>query len=167
MSSEVAAFDKFTTPRVAQLSQRSNQFNLRTVRYTDADIEKLGTSNDHLTFSFNLKDRFGDNGLICAVILKKETGYLFIDSWFMSCRVLKRGMEGFTLNTLVKAAKALGYITIKGEYLPTAKNGMVKDHYQNLGFKAANNLWELNVEDYQFNNCFITEINKLWTGAKC
>ena len=80
----VEKFNKFNTPRVAQLSQRSNQFNLRTVRYTNMDIENISMDPNYVTFAYTLKDRFGDNGLICVVILHKESSkILFIDSWFM------------------------------------------------------------------------------------
>lgn len=160
MVSVVSGFTKFNTPRVAQLSQRSNQFNLRTVRYTDADIETLANNPDVIDLSFTLEDKFGDNGLIAVVIMKpldKET--LFIDTWFMSCRVLKRGMENFTLNTMVEAAKAKGYKRIIGEYLPTPKNAMVSEHYPQLGFTkiegADTAQYELNVEGYQPKECFI------------
>lgn len=150
MVSKVEPFNKFNTPRVAQLSQRSNQFNLRTVRYAESDIEMLGTSDDHLSFSFTLEDKFGDNGLIGVIILRKEDkDTAFIDAWFMSCRVLKRGMEHFMLNTIVAAAKAKGYVYLKGEYIPTAKNGMVKNHYEQLGFISANGQWILDIERYQ------------------
>ncbi len=157
MLSLVEPFNKFNTPRVAQLSQRSNQFNLRTVRYTDADIEVLGNSEDYITFAFTLEDKFGDNGLICVIILKKEShDTLFIDTWFMSCRVLKRGMEHFVLNTIVEKAKSMGFSTLIGEYIPTAKNEMVKDHYANLGFEEVQGQWKLNVKEYQNKKCFIT-----------
>lgn len=161
MVSTVSGFTKFNTPRVAQLSQRSNQFNLRTVRYTDADIEALANDPDVIDLSFTLEDKFGDNGLIAVVIMKpldKET--LFVDTWFMSCRVLKRGMENFTLNMMVEVAKAKGYKKIIGEYLPTAKNGMVADHYTNLGFKRVEVLdtakYELDVTNYHERGCYIT-----------
>lgn len=157
MLSLVESFNKFNTPRVAQLSQRSNQFNLRTVRYTDADIERLIMSKDNFTFSFTLEDKFGDNGLICAIILQQENSdVLFIDTWFMSCRVLKRGMENFVLNTVVDFAKENGFAMLKGEYLPTAKNEMVKDHYPNLGFEEQpNGNWELNLNKYENRKSFI------------
>lgn len=149
MLSLVEPFNKFNTPRVAQLSQRSNQFNLRTVRYTEVDIEKLSQSKDYFTFAFTLEDKFGDNGLICVIILKKESDHvLFIDTWFMSCRVLKRGMENFVLNTIVSFGKENGFKLLKGEYIPTTKNEMVKDHYLNLGFEKVNEFWELNLEIY-------------------
>ena len=163
MVSEVKGFDKFNTPRVAQLSQRSNQFNLRTVRYTDADIEALANDPNVIDLSFTLEDKFGDNGLIAVVIMKpqdKET--LFVDTWFMSCRVLKRGMENFTLNTMVEKAKSAGYKRIVGEYLPTVKNGMVKEHYPNLGFTkiegAETDQYELLVDSYNNRECYITTL---------
>ena len=162
MASEVSGFTKFNTPRVAQLSQRSNQFNLRTVRYTDADIEALANDPDVIDLSFTLEDKFGDNGLIAVVIMRpidKET--LFVDTWFMSCRVLKRGMENFTLNTMVERAKAAGYKRIIGEYLPTPKNKMVEEHYPGLGFAKIEGVesaqYELDVEYYQPKESYIEE----------
>ena len=161
MVSTVSSFTKFNTPRVAQLSQRSNQFNLRTVRYTDADIEALANDPDVIDLSFTLEDKFGDNGLIAVIIMKKQDAEtLFVDTWFMSCRVLKRGMENFTLNTMVERAKTAGYKKIIGEYLPTSKNAMVKDHYQNLGFEriagATTDLYVLDIETYEKKECYVS-----------
>ena len=160
MVSTVSGFTKFNIPRVAQLSQRSNQFNLRTIRYTDADIEAFANDSNVIDLSFTLEDKFGDNGLIAVVImtpLDKET--LFVDTWFMSCRVLKRGLENFTLNTMVEKAKAAGYKRIVGEYLPTQKNGMVAEHYSELGFAkiegASTTQFELNVDNYRAKKCYI------------
>ena len=154
MTSVVSGFNKFNTPRVAQLSQRSNQFNLRTVRYTEADIEALGQDPDVIDLSFTLEDKFGDNGLIAVIIMKKQDEEtLFIDTWFMSCRVLKRGMEDFTLNTMVEAAREKGYKRIIGEYLPTPKNKMVENHYPSLGFQKLEGTptaqYVIDVEQYQ------------------
>jgi FkbH-like protein len=154
MTSVVSGFNKFNTPRVAQLSQRSNQFNLRTVRYTEADIEALGQDPDVIDLSFTLEDKFGDNGLIAVIIMKKQDEEtLFIDTWFMSCRVLKRGMEAFTLNTMIEAAREKGYKRIVGEYLPTPKNKMVENHYPSLGFQKLEGTptaqYVLDVEQYQ------------------
>jgi FkbH-like protein len=157
MLSLVESFNKFNIPRVAQLSQRSNQFNLRTIRYTDADIENLIISKDYFTFAFTLEDKFGDNGLICVIILKhKNESTLFIDTWFMSCRVLKRGMENFVLNIISNFAKEKGYTYLEGEYIPTAKNEMVKDHYLNLGFEQDDTAWKLDVKNYTNRKSFIT-----------
>jgi len=160
MVSKVEGFTAFNTPRVAQLSQRSNQFNLRTVRYTEADIATMASDPDVIDLSFTLEDKFGDNGLICVIIMKKQDPEtLFVDTWFMSCRVLKRGMENFTLNTMVEEAKRRGYKRIVGEYLPTPKNNMVSEHYQRLGFErlpnSETNQFVLNLENYKPKECFI------------
>lgn len=170
MVSEVSGFTNFNTPRVAQLSQRSNQFNLRTVRYTEDQITAIENDPKQKGFAFTLEDKFGDNGLIAVVILKeleslkpsetlKSHEVIFVDTWFMSCRVLKRGMENFTLNTIVSWAKENGYKKIIGEYLPTQKNGMVAEHYTSLGFTKlegyATARWELDVEAYQNRECYI------------
>ena len=150
MLSDIQSFNKFNIPRIAQLSQRSNQFNLRTIRYSEADIEKISVSNDYLSFAYTLEDNFGNNGLICVVILKKECqNTLFIDTWFMSCRVLKRGMENFVLSTIINTAKENGFNTIIGEYISTNKNDLVKDHYTDLGFRKEQNRFYLDIKDYQ------------------
>src|SRR5664280_1968265 len=158
MQSVVKPFDKFSIPRVSQLTQRSNQFNLRTVRYTEEEISAIAGSGDYITFDFTLEDKYGDYGLISVIILKKQTDSLFIDTWIMSCRVLKRGMEKFVLNQVVKQAHKIGVKQLIGEYLPTAKNGMLKEHYRELGFtkcEGENNLWFLNVESYSEYPIFI------------
>lgn len=160
MVSVVEPFNKFNIPRVAQLSQRSNQFNLRTVRYTDADAESLSGSDQHLTFAFTLEDNFGDNGLICAAVLKAEDGHsLFFENWFMSCRVLKRGMEHFVLNTIAGFAAEKGYTKLIGEYVPTPKNEIVKDHFLNLGFEKNENYWVFDTLNYKNKKCYIHKKN--------
>lgn len=157
MRSEVSAFNKFNTPRIAQLSQRSNQFNLRTIRYSETDVQRIANSKDHATFSFTLEDKFGDNGLICVVILHKEDNKtLFIDTWFMSCRILKRGMEFFVLNTISSFAKDNGFAYLKGEYIPTLKNEMVRGHYKDLGFAARDRYCVLKIMEHKARHCFIT-----------
>lgn len=149
MEATTESFTKFNIPRVAQLSQRSNQFNLRTIRYSESDIEALSKSKDYFPFSLSLKDKFGDNGLINVVILKKESNdTLFIESWFMSCRVLKRGMENFALNRVLEFAKVNNFKTLKGEYIPSAKNALVMNHYEQLGFSKTTDLWTLDVKTY-------------------
>jgi len=160
MISTVSGFTKFNTPRVAQLSQRSNQFNLRTIRYTEADITAMADNPDVIDLSFTLEDKFGDNGLIAVIIMKKwDEESLFVDTWFMSCRVLKRGMENFTLNTMVERAKTAGYKKIIGEYLPTPKNKMVENHYTSLGFSKIEGKttaqYVLDLDKYMSKECFI------------
>lgn len=161
MVSKVDGFTKFNIPRIAQLSQRSNQFNLRTIRYTDADIESFANDPHVIDLSFTLEDRFGDNGLIAVIIMKpQDINTLFVDTWFMSCRVLKRGMENFTLNIMVEKAKEAGYKYIVGEYIPTVKNKMVENHYPSLGFKKIesedNDKYILDIAYYQHHECYIS-----------
>lgn len=150
MISVIEPLNTFNIPRVAQLSQRSNQFNLRTIRYTEQELEKIAASEDFVTFTFQLEDIFGDHGLVSVVILKKQVRLdLFIDTWLMSCRVLKRGMEKFVLNTIVNYALKNGFNTFTGEYISTSKNLMVKDHYLNHGFTSDNGSWILNMKEYR------------------
>ena len=136
MVAEAKPFDAFHFPRIAQLTQRSNQFNLRTVRYTEQEIADIAADNKYITLYFTLKDKFGDHGLISAVIMEKREDKLFVNTWLMSCRVLKRGMEEFIVNKMVSAAKEAGYEIVEGEYLKTAKNAMVSRIYEKLGFEA-------------------------------
>ena len=156
MISKVESFNVFNTPRVAQLTQRSNQFNLRTVRYTDDEITQLSNDADCSTFAFSLTDKYGEYGLISLVVLKNMSdSTLFIDTWIMSCRVLKRNVENFVLNTVVASAIQKGYTTLKGEYLPTSKNSMVKNHYLDLGFTFDEEYWTLSLIDYAKKECYI------------
>jgi FkbH-like protein len=158
MQSVVKPFDSFTIPRIAQLSQRSNQFNLRTMRYTEEEVKEMATSADYYTLSYTLEDVYGEYGLIAYIILHKQNSTtLFIDSWVMSCRVLKRGMEIFTLKQIINFAQKQGFSKIIGEYIPTKKNEIVKDHYLNLGFtNAGDGKWELNMDSLpQFKDIFI------------
>ena len=148
MVSVVEAFDDFNMPRIAQLTQRSNQFNLRTVRYTEADIEQISRSAKFFTLSFNLEDKFGDHGLIGLVILEKlDDRTAFIETWIMSCRVLKRGVEEFIVNQMAHLARTNGFSRLLGEFIPSTKNNMVKDLYAQMGFSSNSGKWELNVAD--------------------
>jgi len=157
MVSDTKAFDDFSIPRVAQLSQRSNQFNLRTVRYAEEDVRRIAQSDKYFTLAVTLEDKFGDNGLICAVILeKKNIKALFIDTWFMSCRVFKRGVEAYVLNLMVELAGINGYSQLLGEYIRTSKNEMVCDLYKDLGFLPTDGgLWHLDVKNYNEKNNYI------------
>jgi FkbH-like protein len=156
MVSAVKPFDDFSLPRVAQLTQRSNQFNLRTIRYTVADIDRLRQAGDHVTLSFQLEDKFGDHGLIGLIILKQLDGTTaFIDTWIMSCRVLKRGMEEFIVNQMVREARARGLKRLLGEYIPTSKNGMVGNLYRDLGFAPCDGKWVLDLESFTELKTFI------------
>ena len=160
MCSVVAPFNSFNLPRVAQLTQRSNQFNLRTVRYSEEEIQTISNDSNYMSFAFTLSDKFGDYGLISVVILKKQNNRsLFIDTWIMSCRVLKRNMEFFVLNTIVEEGVKNGFEEIEGEFLSTPKNSMVKDHYKNLGFTLRKDgIWTLSLSAYQSKFCTIASV---------
>ena len=142
-------FDEFHLPRIAQLSQRSNQFNLRTVRYDEQQIRQIIASEERLGYYVKLEDKFGEYGLISILILDKTKDGIFIDTWIMSCRVLKRDVEKYVLNHLVDLAKELGYDRIIGEYLPTPKNALVIKHYADLGFEEKDGKWILLVDGYE------------------
>ncbi len=159
MVSLVEPFNKSNLARVVQLSQRSNQFNLRTIRYTDNDVLQLAASSDYMNYCFTLNDKFGENGLICVVSLKLVTeSVCFIENWFMSCRVLKRTMENFVLNTIVEDLNKTGCLKLIGEYIPTAKNNLVLDHYKNLGFMEEAGKWTLSLNDYKNRETYINKL---------
>lgn len=134
MKAEVLPFDSFHYPRIAQLTQRSNQFNLRTVRYSEADIAAIAQDPEYLTRYMTLSDKFGEHGLISVVICKKQDAdTLFVDTWLMSCRVLRRGVEECLFDAIVKMAADAGFKYLSAEYLPTAKNKMVEHFYETMG----------------------------------
>ena len=159
MRASAAAFDPFHYPRIAQLTQRSNQFNLRTVRYTEAEIEALAQDESRIGLYFTLKDKFGDHGLISVVVLEKQPeDTLFISEWLMSCRVLKRGMEEFIVDKILSVAAQQGFRRVVGEYIPTPKNAMVKDLYEQLGFaRLENGRFQAEVSGFPYHKTFITE----------
>ena len=154
MAIDIRPFDAAGRKRITQLINKTNQFNLTTQRYTEAEVERFETDPTYITRQVRLADKFGDNGMISVLIAKKESDCLLIDSWLMSCRVIKRRVEDALCDELVTTAKAAGITTIRGQYSPTPKNHLVKDHYQSLGFTLADSneesdTWELTVADYQ------------------
>ncbi len=135
MKGEAKPFDPVRFARIAQLSQRSNQFNLRTVRYTEDEIERIAGDDRFITLYYTLKDKFGDHGLVSVVIMEKRgEDEAFVDTWLMSCRVLKRGMEEYIVNKMIGAAKKAGIRRVYAEYIPTEKNRMVEKIYNTMGF---------------------------------
>jgi FkbH-like protein len=138
MEAVVGEFTPVDVPRLAQLINKSNQFNLTTRRRTEAEVQALLGDPDHLGVSVRLRDRFGDHGLISIVIGRVRGPALEVDTWLMSCRVLKRQVEELVLNELCRRARARGCSRLEGLYLPTAKNEMVREHYPRLGFQARN-----------------------------
>jgi len=128
-------FDRIGLARTVQLINKSNQFNLTTRRYTEAEVLAVMDDPDAFGLQLRLIDRFGDNGVIAIVIGRRAADRdLMIDTWLMSCRVLGRQVEEATLDLVARQAKLLGARRLIGEYIPTKKNGMVKDHYAKLGF---------------------------------
>ena len=135
MEATLSAFTAVDVPRLAQLINKSNQFNLTTRRRSEADLLALIPDPSFVAFSARLSDRFGDHGLIGVVIGKIEGAELEIDTWLMSCRVLKRQVEDEVLRELARVAHLRNCTTLKGVYLPTPKNEMVRDFYQKMGFE--------------------------------
>ena len=127
--------DQTGLQRAVQLINKTNQFNLTTRRYTDDDLRTIMQDKTSFGLQLRLADCFGDNGMIAVVLAKPHDGDdMLIDTWLMSCRVLGRQVEQATLNLIVAEARRIGARRLIGEYRPTKKNGMVKDHYTNLGF---------------------------------
>lgn len=158
MVCHVEEFNSFNIPRVAQLLQRSNQFNLRTIRYSETDVQKIANDPKFQTLAFNLKDKFGNSGLISAVILEIDGNKAFINTWVMSCRVLKRGVENFILNTVVDTIQENNCEYLVGEYIQTKKNAIVKDLFKQLGFHYNNNNWKKDIIDFKALKTFIKTI---------
>jgi FkbH-like protein len=126
--------DEVDIARVAQLEHKTNQFNVTTRRYSEAQIRCLLTTNDAMILVFRLSDRFGDHGLVSTLVAVHEGNAMRIDSWLMSCRVFARSAEQFILRGLIDGARARGATSLIGEYLPTAKNRVVAELYPKLGF---------------------------------
>jgi len=135
MIADVQPFNGFTMPRAHQLLQRSNQFNLTTIRYSEAELNAIAQAPDCDTFTLRLQDRLGDNGIVVAVIARQQGEALHVDSWVMSCRVLGRRVEEVTLDILAGLARGRGCNRLVGEYRVTTKNAMVAGLYTGLGFK--------------------------------
>jgi FkbH-like protein len=147
------AFDEISRGRITQLINKSNQFNLTTRRYTEAEVEKAQSDPRCFTLQVRLVDIFGDNGMISVIVAYHKENYLVIDTWLMSCRVLGRRVEEAVLEELLRHARQLGISHIRGTYHPTARNSLVEKHYEKLGFSLVNTtadqstVWELDVEN--------------------
>jgi FkbH-like protein len=134
MKAVIREFRAVDAPRIAQLINKSNQFNLTTRRRTEAEVHELIARPGCAAFTVRLTDRFGDHGLIAVVIGQMRGETFEIDTWLMSCRVLKRQVEEEVVNEMARLAARLGAKRIAAWYLPTAKNGMVRDLYPRMGF---------------------------------
>jgi FkbH-like protein len=127
-------FDTVGLTRIVQLINKTNQFNLTTRRITEEEARAIMADERAFGLQLRLLDRFGDNGVVAIVIGRMAGDDCVIDTWLMSCRVLGRQVESATLNLVAEQARRLGARRLIGDYLPTKKNGMVKEHYARLGF---------------------------------
>ncbi|HEY0801261.1 MAG TPA: HAD-IIIC family phosphatase, partial [Steroidobacteraceae bacterium] len=156
-------FEPQTLGRIAQLIQRSNQFNLTTRRYSESQCEALMRDEAGIfPFSITVQDRFGDFGLVNVVVLRKADKVLKIDLFLMSCRVLQRGVEQFAMNKIFDLARQHGFELVEGRYIPTAKNVMVKDFFEKFGFEktgdeADGSVWTLATSRYVPSTVFVAE----------
>ena len=153
MTATIQGFAPLYIQRIAQLTNKSNQFNLTTLRCSEEDIRTMAEDADHLCLCGKLVDKFGDNGIVTVVAGQQQGSALHMRLWLMSCRVLKRGMEDAMMDTLMRHAAARGIEKVVGYYYPTAKNAMVREFYAQFGFAKTQEseqgtTWELNVADY-------------------
>jgi FkbH-like protein len=147
-------FDRVGLPRIVQLVNKTNQFNLTTRRITEAEALAVIDDPGAVGLQLRLLDRFGDNGMIAVVIGRLAAGgaALAIDTWLMSCRVLGRQVEAATLELIVAQARRLGARRLIGTYVPSGRNAMVRDHYARLGFtpvaddRGGNGAWRAVLE---------------------
>lgn len=161
MISDCNNLTTFNIPRVAELSSRSNQFNLRTVRHSQEELIKIMKSSEYFGFVFDLEDKFGSHGIISYVIVKRISNEIvFIENWAMSCRVLERTTEQFIINKICNFLIQKNFKILKAEYIETKKNILVKDLYNNLGFlkeEDGNNF--IYLDDYKKQDTYITQKN--------
>ena len=154
MEITLVPFDATGRSRIVQLISKSNQFNLTTKRYSNSEVKDFEDKPNFFTRQIRLKDVFGDNGMISVIICEKNTDSWRIDTWLMSCRVLGRRVEEAVLQDIVQHASEEGASKLVGEFSPTERNILVKDHYKKLGFtkipgKGEDETWELETSNYQ------------------
>jgi len=157
--------------RVTQLINKTNQFNPTTRRYTAEEVEAIAAAPEMISLQFRLLDRFGDNGLISILILRPEpeqADVLQIDTWVMSCRVFGRDLEFEAMNIAVETARRRGVRAFRANYIPTKKNGVIRDLYPRLGFTRVNAempadgtiQWHLNLAEYVGRKTHIDRLGK-------
>jgi FkbH-like protein len=166
MQGVIKNFEPVYMARIAQLTNKSNQFNLTTRRYTQTEIEKAAGSKDHICLYGKLLDKFGDNGVVSVVIGHIEGTACHVDLWLMSCRVLKRDMEFAMMDTLVHRCGDKGITQLFGYYYPTAKNAMVRDFYQLQGFEKIsedeqqNTVWRFDIPEFYENKNHVIQVEE-------
>ena len=158
MFAEISDFEPVYRQRITQLTNKSNQFNLTTRRFTENEIEAISESKGYIRLCGRLADKFGDNGIVSVVIGRCEGDTAHIDLWLMSCRVLKRDMELAMLDELVRQCRENGISRIVGYYYKTPKNSMVAGLYESFGFtktsesENGDTVWTLSTEGYTAKN---------------
>jgi FkbH-like protein len=161
MHASIGPFQQLHMTRIAQLTNKSNQFNLTTKRFTAHELESVAESDEYIDLSGQLSDKFGDNGVVSVVVGRIDESLLHLELWLMSCRVLKRDMELAMLDSLVGCALECGINKIIGYYYPTKKNGIVKDFYEDLGFQKidedeqGNTKWSYDTKTHERKNYVI------------
>ncbi len=163
MQAEIDSFNPFYIDRIAQLTNKTNQFNLTTRRYTAAQLRAMAGDNEHVTLYGRLKDKFGDNGVISVIAGEIKEFELHILLWLMSCRVLKRGMEVAMMDALAHECMRRQLKAIHGYYLKTARNDMVSNHYGDLGFSLVSrsedaSVWRLDLARGYEDRCKFIEV---------
>ncbi len=154
-------FDRVALARIVQLINKTNQFNLTTRRVNEEQVLAMIADPAALTLQIRLLDQFGDNGIVAIVAGRREADAVRLDTWLMSCRVLGRGVEEETLNLVAAEARRLGASRLIGEYRPTAKNAMVREHYHKLGFQLVGEaedgatVWQLDLARCEARPTFI------------
>ncbi len=158
--------DPFNIPRISQLTQKTNQFTLTTIRYLEEEVKQFARSDNFLVVSIKVEDKFGDNGITGVAIVEKGANKWRIDTFLLSCRVIGRRVEETLLAYILEMAKKEKANILIGEFIPTKKNIPAKDFYKNNGFKLVERkddkteIWEYNLrKDYKFPD-FIKVINR-------
>jgi FkbH-like protein len=150
MQMEISFCSAETLARVAQLTQKTNQFNLTTKRYTEQQITEIMSDPDANVYCFRVRDRFGDNGLIAVAITNQHGSACELDTLLMSCRVIGRTVETAILATIADVARTRGAERLCGWYVPTPKNEMVANLYADHGFRCTADgqasYWELDLQ---------------------
>ena len=157
MKAELKKFNKNSFSRISQLTQRTNQFNARTIRYDENKIKSMANNKNYISYGYKLEDKFGDHGLVGLVILNKINDLcLFIDTLCMSCRVFNRGFEYFIINHVKATMLKNGYQYLLAEWIPTEKNDIVRSFFLSLGFKNfENKKGKLHIDDIKINKYYI------------
>jgi FkbH-like protein len=159
--------DKAHMPRIAQLTQKTNQFNLTTYRYTESQINHFMVDKKHEVYAMFVKDKFGDNGLTGVCIARedeKDPKNVILDSLLMSCRIIGRNIEFVYVSLIIKDLANKGYQTLTANYIPTKKNAQVEEFYDKVGLNLIQNIdgtkyYSLNIANFETKKVNYIKIN--------